>query len=447
MILKILKKDIIVLFSERRNLMIFILMPIILTTILSFSLKGSFGESGKFDAIKVGIVKAYDKEAEVAYFKTKISSYVDINTVIPQENNLDFEKVFFQDFLGNDGVKTIMTSVVMTDEEAQNALLKGEIVAVFYLPKNFIYDQLINFTMPYRNEIHIKMISDPDAQYASQIAESVMMSYFDLMNEKVIQKNVFIEVGASYLDIQTLLSHMGDLMDPNGEGTMDLYGRDNSNQSGIQYETLNGDKAVDSFTYYSIAMMSMFILYASGYVGRELLREKKMQTLSRGTVAGITKVMVLTSKFLMTLILCMVQMSFLLIYAKLVLKVNWERPLMMAVGIFFSALAVSGLGIFISAITLTQDSYKVANIFENVLIHIFALFGGSYIPLEVLPSAVVKLKFIALNGVVLDLFLSIYKGVELGKLISQLGLLTLISICFSVVAVWIVIKKEAQDYA
>lgn len=446
MILKMLKKDIAVLFSERRSLIIFILMPIILTTILSFSLKGTFQETGEFNTVKVAIVKNYDAGEDLSYFKTKISGYVDLDTVMADQNNMDFEKVFFQDFLENKDVKSIMTSVVMTDAEAQKALSEDEVVAIFYLPKQFIYDQLINFTMPYRNEIQIKMISNPDYQYSSQIAESVMMSYFDLMNEKVIQKNVFIEIGASYLDTQALFAHLGDILDNRIEtyATGEMNAMDDVQ---IQHETINGDKAIDSFTYYSIAMMSMFILYASGYVGRELLREKKMQTLSRGTVAGVTKVRVLMSKFFMTMILCMVQMALLLTFAKIVLKVDWESPLMMAVGILFSALAVSGLGIFISAITLTQDSYKVANIFENVLIHIFALFGGSYIPLEVLPSAVAKLKFIALNGVVLDLFLGIYKGAKLGKLLPQMGLLTLISLCFSALAIWIVIKKEARDYA
>ena len=446
MILKMLKKDIAVLFSERRSLIIFILMPIILTTILSFSLKGNFQDNGKFDAVKVAIVKNYDAGEDLSYFKTKISEYVDPDTMMQGQNNMDFEKVFFQDFLENKDVKSIMTSVVMTDEEAQKALSEDEIVAIFYLPKNFIYDQLINFTMPYRNEIQIKMISNPDYQYSSQIAEAVMMSYFDLMNQKVIQKNVFIEVGATYLDTKTLFSHLGDVLDNDIEAsaTSEMNAVDNLQ---IQHETINGDKAIDSFTYYSIAMMSMFILYASSYVGRELLREKKMQTLSRGTVAGVTKVRVLMSKFLMTVILCMAQMTLLLTFAKLVLKVDWERPLMMAVGILFSALAVSGLGIFISAITLTQASYKVANIFENVLIHIFALFGGSYIPLEVLPSAVSNFKFIALNGVVLDLFLGIYKGVKLSSLLPQIGLLSLISICFSALAIWLVIKKEARDYA
>ncbi|MBF4693141.1 ABC transporter permease [Fusibacter ferrireducens] len=446
MILKMLKKDIAVLFSERKSLIIFIIMPIVLTTILSFSLKGTFQETGKFNAFKVAIVKAYDSEEDLSYFRTKLSAYVDFDKVMADQNNMDFEKVFFQDFLENEDVKSIMTSVVMTDEEAQKALLNDEIVAIFYLPKGFIYNQLINFTMPYRNEIQIRMISSSEHQYASQIAESVMMSYFDLMNEKVIQKNVFIEVGASYLDTQDLFAHLGEILDnrvenPNSGKMQATAGMQ------IQHETISGEKAIDSFTYYSIAMMSMFILYASGYVGRALLREKKMQTLSRAAVAGVTKVKVLVSKFLMTLILCMVQMSLLLIYAKIVLKVDWERPLMMAIGILFSAIAVSGLGIFISAITLTRDSYKVANIFETVLIHIFALFGGSYVPLEVLPSIVSRVKFIALNSAVLDLFLGIYKGVEISNLLPQIGMLTFISILFSSLAIWIVSKREAQDYA
>lgn len=441
MILKLLKKDIAVLMSDRKSLIVFILMPIILTTILSFSLKGSFQESGKFEPVKVGLVIQYDTEKETAQFLDKVSQYFNPEVFIEE---MDFETLFFNDFLNHQAVKAIMKSEIMTEEEAERAMLSDEIVAVFYLPKGFIYNQLINFSMPYRNEIEIKMLSNPDYGYSAQIAESVMKGYFETLSSKVIQKNAFIEIATPYLDQKEIYARLQDIMaveDQNGESSQV------ETMPKIELESINGEKPIDSFTYYSIAMMSMFILYASGYVGRELLREKKMLTLNRSAVAGITRLKVLMSKYLMTLILCAIQMSFLLIFAKLVLRVQWDRPLVMMLGIFFSAIAVSGVGIFVSAITLTQDSFKVANIFENVLIHIFALLGGSYIPLEVLPKAVGRLKIFAPNGVVLDLFLGIFKGVALKALVPQFLMLTIISILFSTISIWIVKKKEAGDYA
>lgn len=437
MILKLLKKDIAVLMSDRKSLIVFILMPIILTTILSFSLKGSFQESGKFEAVKVGIVKEYDVEKETSQFIVKVSQYFDPKNIVTE---MDIEAILFNDFLNHEAVKSIIKSEIMTEEEAEMAMLKDEIVAVFYLPKGFIYNQLINFTMPYRNEIEIKMLSNPDYGYSAQIAESVMNSYFESLNSSIIQKNAFIEIATPYLDQEEVYKHLQEISGFDAKSSQ-------LKVQPIEIETTNGEKPIDSFTYYSIAMMSMFILYASGYVGRELLREKKMLTLNRSAVAGVTRLKVLASKFLMTLILCAIQMGFLLVFARLVLKVQWDRPLVMVLGIFFSAIAISGVGIFVSAITLTQESYKVANIFENVLIHIFALFGGSYIPLEVLPKAVGRLKIFAPNGVVLDLFLGIYKGMALKALVPQFLMLSIISILFSSIAIWIVKEKEAGDYA
>jgi ABC-2 type transport system permease protein len=116
------------------------------------------------------------------------------------------------------------------------------------------------------------------------------------------------------------------------------------------------------------------------------------------------------------------------------------------VAIIFSAIAVSGLGIFISAITLTAENYRVANIFENLLIHIFALIGGSYIPLEVLPSIFMTLKYFALNGIVLDLFINTFQDAGWNKLAVYYGLLCAIAIFFSIVAAIIIKRKEASSY-
>jgi len=441
MLTKLYIKDLRVLLADKKGLMIFILMPIVLTAILSFALSGSFGDPGKMDAISVAVVKHYDYDAEViAFEKIALQSMgagqegIDIGLI---KESLDVESMFFDTFLGHEDLLRIMKVSVMTDAEAAKALEAGTVAVVVTLPKGFIVDQYVNFLLPINNPMVINLAQHPDYDYSSQIVKSIFDSYFDTLNKRFVNKNVFLEVGPTYLDRDMIFGNLEAVMSQDIEDAI---------QTHVVIDTIPGKRLINSFTYYSIAMMAMFILYSASYMGRELLSEKKMLTLDRGVVAGIHYGRVLTAKFLMTVTLCYLQMGILILFATFVLGVAWENPIKIMVAIAFSAIAVSGLGIFISAITLTAENYRIANIFENLLIHIFALIGGSYIPLEVLPKLFMTLKYFALNGIVLDLFINTYQDASWQQLGLYYLLLSAIAIVFSTIAAIIIIRKEATSY-
>ena len=93
----ILKKDIKTLLTDKKALAIIMLMPIVLTSILSLALQGMFeGEIGSVGPINVAIVKEYNIENDMQAFSTNI-----VNRYMKNENNevkfndLDIEKIFF----------------------------------------------------------------------------------------------------------------------------------------------------------------------------------------------------------------------------------------------------------------------------------------------------------------------------------------------------------------
>ena len=439
MLLKLYLKDVKVLLSDKKGLMIFILMPMVLTTILSFALSGSFGEAGRMEPVRVAIVKNYDVAAEQAQFMETASQFISGEGAEPMtlDESFDMEKVFFETFLGNDAVKAILDPVVMTAEEATKALENDTLGVVVPLPEGFIYDQYVNFILPNRNPIDVQITQHPDYGYSGQIVESVFGSYFDTLNNRIISKNVYLEVGSTYLTSEKLFASMQDILSETENEPV---------ENAIVLKNIPGKKVINSFTYYAISMMGMFILYSAGYMGRELLREKKMLTLDRGVVAGIHYGRVLAGKYLMTTTLCVLQMSALIGYAALILKVDWNEPVKILVGILFSSFAVSGVGVFISAITLTADNYRVANVFENLLIHVFALIGGSYIPLDVLPNLFQTLKYFALNGIVIDLFLDTYQNAAWDAMLPEYGMLLGIAIVFTGLAALIIRRKEVTEF-
>jgi len=97
-IASIIIKDLKILLSDKKALAIMILMPIILTTILSMALKGSFatGDYVELKQINIAVVKKYDIEKDAAMFEANLNNSVLSNGMGEDaiKNFLDSSNIF-----------------------------------------------------------------------------------------------------------------------------------------------------------------------------------------------------------------------------------------------------------------------------------------------------------------------------------------------------------------
>src|SRR6056297_1914041 len=89
--INIFLKDFKLFISDKKTLASIILMPIILTTILSFALAGSFTQAGSDWTLNIGVVKGYDKKIEENEFMEFMVDFadkydVDIDKLQGEEN-------------------------------------------------------------------------------------------------------------------------------------------------------------------------------------------------------------------------------------------------------------------------------------------------------------------------------------------------------------------------
>lgn len=436
--LRLYLKDIKVIFSDKKALLIFVLMPMILTTILSFALRGAFSQETTSDLVKIAVVKGYDKEAELQKLKSKFEALGLGNAADSMLMGLDIEKMFFEEFLGNEGIERIFDLSFMSESEADKALSSKKVGVVVTLPNDFLYHQYLNFLFAENHKIQVDLKQHPEFNFSGGIAKSIFESYFNRLNTLWINKSVYAEMAEGVLspeDLQMRLSEIYAMTD-----------KELQEVTQVQPVKIETRRFISSSSYYAVAMMAMFILYASSNVGREMLSEKHMRTLDRTYVAGVGYGKMLLSKGAMTVTLSGFQMAVLMLYSKFALGVQWERFDQILVAILASAIAVAGLGIFLSTITLVNEDYKVANVFENVIIHLMALVGGSYIPIETMPEFMTHLKAFALNGIVLDMFLDIYQGTSWETLMLPFIKLLCIGLVFTLLAWILVLRKEKSDY-
>lgn len=409
-ILNMIIKDLKIILSDKKALGTILLMPVILTTILSGALKGNFKIEDSTRTVDIAIVKEYDKKQDIEKLKDTMKSTLgmaDIKIDIEEllENNQNIEEIFFDDFLENEDIKEFIDYEITDRQRAEKLLKDGEISSIVILPEKFIYNANVNFLTTYRNETEVKVIGHPDKSISTQIVESIMKGFTDNLSSIIIGKNVFIEKaleeGASFEIFNSLDTVIESIID-------EL----NSSRPEVEDITLEGRKPVSSFGYYSIAMTTMFILFSAGLGGRALLEERDNSTYQRMLVSGTSKANIITGKFFTVFFLAMIQIITMITFSTLVLKVDWGNIFNVIAISLLSCFAVAGLGILIGALTFRTGNYKMANVFETVIIQGMALVGGSFFPTEIMPSFVQKISLLSVNGLALKSFHKTMMGYE-----------------------------------
>jgi ABC-2 type transport system permease protein len=233
----------------------------------------------------------------------------------------------------------------------------------------------------------------------------------------IIAKNVYVSNAIKY-DIDNIFSD-------NLEIFLDSLSADEQPDISVDRVKLNGEEPISSSDYYSIGMMAMFILFGASQGSVMLLKERKEMTYDRMAVAGVSKINILLSKYIVIFMIVSLQMLAMISYAAFVLKVNFVNINLILLTSIIAAFAVSGMGILMGAVMFKSQDYKLVGVMSNGVFQVLALLGGSYIPIEVMPKIMQSISYLPINGLVVKSFLKIMTGYGLKDIVLLLALLML----------------------
>lgn len=444
-IANIIKKDLRIILSDKKALAIMILMPIVLTTILSMALKGSFisGDSD-FEAIDIAVVKLYDEDEDNLMFESSLKNSLiadsmgedTIQKLIDSGYDMDPEKFFFGDFLESKDVSKLINYTLVSDEKsASDKLSSGEVAAIVILPDKFIYNMKVNLLTPFRNKVDIKIFTHPDKNLSGKIVNSIIDGYSNAMSTIIIGKNVVLEESMA----NNISGDGFDSLDKLMEGMSDVISSIDVN---IENVVMEGRKQVNSADYYAVGMMTMFILFAAGMGGRMLLEEKDNQTYQRMFIAGTSKLEILSGNFMTVFFIALLQITIMITFTHFALNVQWGNIVSVILISLASSFSVAGLGSFVGALTYKAGNYKMANMFESAIIQVMALLGGSFFPIDVMPEFMQNLSFLSLSGVAIKSYLKNITGYAVADILNYIWILIAMGAVFTVAAVVVLRGKE-----
>lgn len=443
-VISIIIKDLKTILSDKKALAIIIIMPLVLMVILSSALKGTFigGDTGDMTKVNIAVVKQYEGNKDSQMFDEMLSNGFlaqgmgeeAAEELRASSNDVDPEKIFLEDFLGSEEVGKIIGYRIEGEDKARELLNNGEVSAVVLLPDKFIYDMKINLLTPLRNKVGIKVLTHPDKSINGQVVQSIIDAYSDAMSSVVIGKNVLIEAAMVYELGGDGFKGMKEAMDGISKAMESI-------SINIDDVAVEGRKRVSSFDYYSVAMMTMFILFTASHGGRMLLEEKENITYQRMIIAGTPRLGILAGKFFAVFLIALLQISIMIGFSHFVLKVRWGSTLPIILISLSAAFAIAGIGAALAAATYRAGNYKMASIFETAVIQTMALLGGSFFPIDIMPSIFQKLSFLSLNGVALKAYLKIMLGYEIADVIIHIAILTGIGALFALLSLLILRGK------
>ncbi|MCK5130304.1 MAG: ABC transporter permease, partial [Clostridiales bacterium] len=397
------------------------------------ALGNTFSSEGLVNPIKTAIVIEYDNmqsPEEILYAIEEI----DLENLPPQAlsgyqvsiESFDPEEVLFANFLDSEGIQGILQYKIMTKQEAVLALEEGEVAAIITVPSNYIVATHSNL-LGYKQKVMLDIITHEGNSYRGTIATQIITAFTDTFSLSIANSEVYNEIGADYATQQEIAMNTQRFHD-------NLNDIKDNKIDDIKVQSVKQYKVVDSFAYYTAAMLCMFILFSAGIGGRSMLEERENLTYDRMKVLGVTYFQMMVSKLIVVTIICLLQSVVMIGLSSIAFGVNWGNFFSIAVIALTSAIAVGGLGSFIGAISLRSGNYKVANAFDGALIQVLALLGGSYIPLSVLPKFFTTVSKFTVNGQALQAYLKSAQGVPFVEILPGLGYILIFGALFFIAA-------------
>jgi ABC-2 type transport system permease protein len=391
MIFHIAFKDLKVLFKDKKALLLLLLMPALIMLILGTALGSMFTEDSSIKKFPIAVVNKDDG----------IMSGIFINMV-----------------LGGEMSKMLKTYIV--DEDKANHMLEKKIVpSVIIIPEDF--SENINNL----KDVKIKIKSDADDKTRTNIVESVAKGY-------AYSTSMSYEIAGAVTD--TLKRYGSPLPSPAfgmSQTTMvmgELQKKINSEVVKFTEEDKEKAASVSAIQYYSAAMLIMFLMFSAMSAISFMVEERENKTLNRIMGTRATKMKLIVGKCLGLLLIGLVQALILIVFTRLVYRVDWgENWFGVALVTLCAVFACSGLGLFVAAIS---KSLKAANGMGTTMVQVLTALGGGMVPIYVLPGFIRNISNVTPNWQAMDGYYKLMQGSVLNAIVPNCLVLALIGIVF-----------------
>ncbi|CAM5212162.1 ABC-2 type transport system permease protein OS=Ureibacillus acetophenoni OX=614649 GN=SAMN05877842_102183 PE=4 SV=1 [Ureibacillus acetophenoni] len=402
MIWSIIKKQFKLFLRNPSELLLLLAMPVGLITILSFALGALWDSQSDMEKIELAIVQHGNEEQQIEEFLDEISQTIPLNeTLIQNVHSMLPVSTLIDQVLGSSETEEFIHITNLDPSKLEEIRNKNEFNAIIEIPDGFTSDYLTSIFFE-GNAPTFQVYLNESEQTTSMIIQNILDYY-------QYQFSLFSQLGKARLLTEQLTVPSIDLSS--------------------EIKTVESKQQISASTYYTFSMTVMFILFLAGSIASQSYIEKDSHIFDRILLAQVHPLIYLLSIVVSTIILAVMQVSILVVAAKLIFNIpitNWGLFLLITLML---SIVVGGISALLSSLNFKSNSANASNLFMNAIVAIMSLLGGSFFNISGLSPVLAEIGLWTPNGAALEGYLRLVQDgtwSSIQPIILNLGILAFI---------------------
>lgn len=378
------KKDFLVYWRDRKEMLIALFMPLLLILVLGFALPNWVENSNGSLEMKAALVIKDRHEEGVAAFQESLNGL----SISAEEKNAlsraaeDFHpEAMLMSMFGDDEVEEFLHVATLDDKAALAQLKEEQVEAVITIPEGY--------TLAALNKL---LLQDGDG------AALVLTAAENSMKVSVLQNMLDGLLGT--VNYQAAL---GSGMAQQGSMVEGEQALANGPVGGL--EQIEGVDMITSFQYYALAVSIFFALSVSTTTASKSITEKREMVFMRLLLAGTHPFRYLSGKVGSTLCMSLLQSAVLILVSHVLFQLFPGKSLIFWIGlafiIFMLCLTVAALSALYTAMLFRMNDADVATGISFILLVVLGVIGGNLVPIYILPDWLMQIGSVTPNGLAL----------------------------------------------
>ncbi|MDQ0216096.1 ABC-2 type transport system permease protein [Oikeobacillus pervagus] len=412
MIGSLIKKQCLILLRNRDQLFLLLVMPLILISILGFSLGSMMAGDTPSVKAKVVLINHGDEAKEIEQFKREVEQSNRANNekepMIQGAEYIRPIRVLTEEVFGDKELKKHLKLVKKPPSELEKLKKSDHYAAIIEVPEKFTYHIVQNFMLGKEVPTGLTLYQNEGNELSTKIIEDVLINY-----QKQYSTFMTIEKAGLMDD-----SFLENIPSPKGET-----------------DTVTKRKPLNAMMYYAVGMSVMFVLFVASSIGSFAFKEKQQHVFNRILLTNVSSWSYFTGVFLSGMILAFIQLIMIFSVTATAYDVKFPSIIAFVVVCIAISFAIGGLSVLLTALSYRFNSEMIINFFANALVSIFAFLGGSFFPVGGLSNFIQYLGNLTPNGAGMTAFLKLLQGYELQDISEPLLYLAIMGVATIMIAI------------
>lgn len=358
-----LKKDLLVFWRDRKEVLISLLAPILIIIVLNVAFSGiTFDDADEMD-INAGLVLEGDEATGLQQFEETLQgmdlSEAEREAMMEQAHALSPSELMVSLF-DDPELSSWIHLDEMNEEEAKKQVENGELEAIIKIPESFTYDVL--------RQVMLDQPADTSVRFQIQ--------------EQSMETDILTGILDNYMETLNFQFALGAVTEGEaGEAALPQGGREIINESTVEFELAQ---------YYTVAMSSLFALFIAATVATKTATEKRERVFNRILLTDSRPFSYLMSKVISTFCMVWLQLMIVFFVTDLLFGIFPEKSTDFWLGIVvivtFFSFTVAGLSAMFTSLMLRMNNINTMNGLFTMIIMLIAAVGGNFFQMEQFPE-------------------------------------------------------------